>query len=142
MKILVSILVFLTALLIGGFLPTNSPNIYEKIYPDLTQGEINKLIGKRVINKSNLRNIIGLKYPSGMKFTLETGENSKAEIAENGETGTIVELDKQLSVREPFWREIMKNCGLLVKWDKKSSAGKDMFSCHDRFTKRLFLEIK
>ncbi|MGI8884111.1 MAG: hypothetical protein ACR2IA_07695 [Pyrinomonadaceae bacterium] len=142
MKKLVSISVFMTTLFIGLFLSTNTPTIYEKLYSQLTQKEVNDLMGKRVINKFNDHNIIGLKYPLGMKFTLEPEGNVKAEIVQNGETGTIVDIKKELLMKEHFWREVMKNCGLLVKWDKKNKDGKDMFSCDNRFTKRLFLQIE
>ena len=75
-----------------------------------------------------------------MKFTLELGV--KAEVLLNEETGIFVETKNELRLKEPFWQEVMRNCALLEKWDKKNEDERDMFSCTDRFTNRLFLQIK
>lgn len=141
MKILASISVFIITLIIGCLQPTTTPTIYEKIYPSLTQVEIKPLIGKKVINKTNKQIIIDPKYTIGIKFTLNS-DDPNGEMLQNGETGKIVSLPKTLEIKTPFWNKVMKKCGLFVKWDKKSLNGNDMFSCHSRYTKRLYLEIQ
>ncbi len=138
MRKLVSIFAFSSALFAGVFfLPVDIPTLYEKIYPVFGQDEINLLVGKKVTNK--------LSYSArqrGWKFPLDGEEKLIAEVLQNGETGTVVDLQKVLDGKSVGLQKIMKNCGLLVKWDEKSKDGRDMFSCHGRFSSRAFLEFE
>ncbi|CAN5401243.1 hypothetical protein BH20ACI1_BH20ACI1_02770 [soil metagenome] len=136
MKKLVSVSVFVIALLIGIFLPINTPTIYEKTYPTFSPNEINLLLGKKVINESNIR------QQRSMKFPLDDVENTSAEILQNGETGRIVNLQRVMEGKDVNLQKIMKNCNLLIKWDKKNKDGIDMFSCYGRFSSRAFLEFE
>lgn len=136
MRKLVSIFVFSVALFVGVFLmPVYTPTIYEKLYPTLGQDEINLLLGKRVINKSNT-------WQLGRKYPLDAEGNMTTEVSQNGETGRVVDLQKLMEGKDVNLQKIMKNCGLLVKWDEKNKRGQDMFSCHGRFASRAFLEFE
>lgn len=137
MKKLVSISVFAAAFLIGGFLPISTPTIYEKIYPKFSNKEINSLLGRKVINESNNWR------QRDMKFPLDNVENTSAEILQNGETGTVVDVQKVLEGKDTNLQKIVtKSCNLLVRWDKKNKDGIDMFSCYGRFSSHAFLEIE
>jgi hypothetical protein len=61
---------------------------------------------------------------------------------QNGETGRVVDLQKIMEGKNVNLQKIMKNCGLLVKWDEKNKYGQDMFSCYGRFASRVFLEFE
>ena len=137
MKKLVSISVFAAALLIGVFLPLNTPTIYEKMYPTFSSDEINSMLGKTVINKSNTWR------RRGMKYSLDSAEDMTFEVSQNGETGKVVDLQEVMAGKDVNFQKIMiKGCNLLVKWDEKSKDGKDMFSCDGRFSSRVYLEFK
>lgn len=140
---LVSIFIFSAALFAGVFfLPVETPTIYEKLYPTFSQSEINLLLGKKVINNPSSKSFIGLKYPRGMKYTLDSDREVIAEVGRNGETGTVVDLQKFMKVKDRNWQKLLEGCNILVKWDEKSIDGRDMFSCHGRFSRRVFLEFK
>jgi len=137
MRKLVSIFVFFAALFVGVFLlPVQTPTIYEKFYPALGQDEINSLLGKKIINKSSAGRWRGRKFP------LDSEENMIVEVSQNGETGRVVDLQEALEGKSVNLQKVMRNCGLLVKWDKKNKDGRDMFSCHGRFASRVFLEFE
>ncbi|MCY7347788.1 MAG: hypothetical protein LH614_16440 [Pyrinomonadaceae bacterium] len=143
MNKLVSIVVFSAALFVGVFcLPANTPTIYEKLYPSLSSDEINLLLGKRVINNSGKKNFAGFMYPLGMKYTLDADAKMMAEVGRNGEMGEVVSLQEFMKVKDPAWRKLLKDCNLLVKWDEKNEDGRNMFSCHGRFSSRIFLEFE
>lgn len=143
MRKLVSIFVFAAALLIGLFLlPSNTPTVYEKFYPSLSQYEVNSLLGKRVVNNPHEKSFIGLKYPLGMKYTLDADKPTIAEIGRAGETGNVVDAREFLKNKNSDWKRLLANCNLLVKWDEKSVDGREMFSCHGRFSSRVFLEFE
>jgi len=135
MRKLVSIFVFSAALFVGVFsIPVYTPTIYEKLYPTLSQDEINSLVGKKVVNRSNTW------WRRGMKYPLEG--NMNGEVSQNGETGRVVDLQKVMKGKDINLQKIMKKCNLLVKWDEKNKRGQDMFSCHGRFASRAFLEFQ
>jgi len=137
MRKLVSIIVFSAALFVGVFsLPVDTPTIYEKFYPTFSQDEINSLIGKRVINRSKTF------WLPGRKFPLHNEGNLTTEVLQNGETGRVVDLQKALEGKVVNLQKVMKNCGLLVKWDKKNNDGRDMYSCQGRFSSRVFLKFE
>ena len=143
MRKLISIFVFSAALFIGLFaLPINTPTVYEKLYPSLSQNEVNLLLGKKVVNNSGNKSFVGLKYPLGMKYTLDSSAKVTAEVGRSGEMGVVVDLQKFMKVRDPDWEKLLVNCNLLVKWNEKNIDGRDMFSCHGRFSSRVFLEFK
>ena len=143
MRKLVSIFVFSVALFVGVFfLPANNPTIYEKLYPSLNSDEINLLLGKRVINNSGKKSFVGFMYPLGMKYTLDADTRMMAEVGRSGETGEVVNLQEFMKVNDPAWQKLLKDCNLLVKWDEKNEDGRDMFSCHGRFSSRVFLEFE
>ncbi len=77
-----------------------------------------------------------------MKYSLDEREGIAAEVLENGETGRVVDLQKVMEGKDIGLQRVMKNCGLLVEWDKKNKDGRDMFSCHNRFSSRKFLEFE
>jgi hypothetical protein len=136
MRKLVSIFVFSAALFVGVFsIPVYTPTIYEKLYPTLGQDEINLLVGKKVVNKSNI-------WQPGRKYPLHNEGNLTTEILQSGETGRVVDFQKVMELKDVNLQKIMKNCGLLVKWDGKNKRGQDMFSCHGRFASRAFLEFQ
>ncbi len=150
MRKLVSIFIFSAALFVGVFfLPVDTPTIYEKIYPDFSQDEMNLLIGKKVSNKADTGQWLGRKYsldiefnPRGRKYPLDDKDNMIADVLQDGEKGTVVDLQAVLKDKSVFLQKVMKNCGLLVQWDAKNKDGRDMFSCNRRFTSRAFLEFK
>ena len=123
-------------------LPINNPTIYEKIYPSLSLSEVNSLLGKKVINNSGDKSFIGLHYPLGMKYTLDAERNVAAEVGKSGETGIVVDLHEFMKTKDSAWQKLLANCSLLVKWDEKNEDGRDMFSCHGRFSSRVFLEFE
>lgn len=142
MRKLVSIFVFFAALFIGVLVfPADNPTISEKIYPSFSQKEINLLLGRRVVNNPANKSFGGFKYPLGMKYTLDAEGEVMAEVGKNGETGEIVNLQEFMKVKNPDWQKLLEGCNLLVKWDEKSIDGRDMFSCHGRFSSRVFLSI-
>lgn len=137
MRKLVSILIFSAALFVGVFfLPVDTPTIYEKIYPVFSQDEMNLLIGKKVSNKPVTERWRGWKYPVDDKGSINSV------VLQDGETGTVVDLQKVLNGKSLRWQEAMKNCGLLVQWDAKDKDGRDMFTCNNRFTSRAFLKFE
>lgn len=140
MKILVSISVFTIALMIGCLQPTTTPTLYEEMYPRLTQNEIQSLVGKKVINKYYKINNYGFGQPRGAKYSLAEKE-SEGGFLKDGDTGEVVNLSDTLNKIHPVWRKLMRNCGLLVKWDEKSARGNDLYSCHGRYSKRIGLEV-
>ncbi len=143
MRKLVSIFVFAATLLIGLFLlPSNTPTVYEKLYPSLTQDEVSSLLGKRVANNQDGKSFIGLKYPLGMKYTLDADKPGIAEIGRDGETGIVIEVRDFLKTKDRHWQKLLGDCNLLVKWDEKSADGRNLFSCHGRFSSRMFLEFE
>ncbi len=81
-------------------------------------------------------------YPLGMKYTLDAEGDVKAECRRNGETGEIVSLQEFMKVKDPIWQKLLEECSLLVKWYEKNEDGRDMFSCHGRFSSRVFLEFE
>ncbi len=136
MRKLVSIFIFSAALFVGVFsIPVNTPTIYEKWYPTFGQDEINSLLGKKVVNKSNT-------WQPDRKYALDTEGNIPVEILQNRETGRIVDFQKVMAGKNINLQKIMKNCGLLVKWNEKNKRGQDMFSCYGRFASRAFLEFE
>ncbi len=137
MRKLVSIFVFSAALFVGVFsLPIYTPTIYEKLYPVFSQDEINSLVGKKVTNKT-----VAGRW-CGMKFTLDPEGVLTVEFFQNGETGTIVDVQNEMSGKDVMLQKIKKNCNLVVKWDKKNKDGRDMYSCDGRFSSRVFLEFE
>ncbi len=90
MRKLVSIFVFSATLFVGVFsIPIPTPTIYEKLYPTLGQDEINLLLGKKIVNKSNVWQI-------DRKYPLHSEGNLTTEVLQNGETGEIVDFQKIL----------------------------------------------
>jgi hypothetical protein len=137
MRKLVSIFVFSAALFVGVFsLPVYTPTIYEKLYPAFSQDEVDSFVGKKVTNKTDAWRW------RGMKFPLDIKGDSTAEFSQNGETGRVVDVQNEMTGKDIRLQKIMKNCGLLVKWDKKNKDGKDMYSCDGRFSSRVFLEFE
>ena len=137
MKKLVSISAFAAAFLIGGFLPINTPTIYERMYPTFSNDEINLMVGKRFTYRS------GAWRQRDMKYSLDAPQGMTVEVTQRGETGRIVDLREVMAGKDVnFQKVVMKGCNLLVKWDEKSKDGKDMFSCYGRFSSRVYLEIE
>ena len=147
MKKLVSISVLLAAFLIGAMSPIDKPTIYERFYPDYSQDEINSLVGKRVVHQYTDYNFIRFRHRGILqsykmvKYPFETERNS-AEFLTNGETGKFIGLEEVLATKNPVWRKVLNQCPLLIKWDKKNTEGKDMYSCSYRFSDRISLKIE
>ncbi len=126
MRKLFSIFIFAAALFGGLFsVPSDTPTLYERIYPSFSQSEANSLLGKRVRNKFFSQRFVGMKYP------MNTTGKMAAEKVKIGETGQVVGLYK---------RDV--GFGLLVKWDEQNKNGDDLFSVDNRFSSRVFLEFQ
>lgn len=93
-------------------------------------------MGEKVINRSNTE------WRRDMKFSLDSAENMTSEILQNGETGKVVNVRKVMAGKDVNFQNVMKTCGLLIKWDAKSAERKEMFSCYGRFASRAFLEFE
>lgn len=147
MKKLVLISVFFATFLIGAMSPIDKPNIYERFYPGYSQNEINSLVGKKVVHQYNDYNFIKfhrrgiLQGYRMMKYPLETERNS-SETLNNGNIGKFISVEEVLVTKNPAWRNVLKNCPLLIKWDEKNADGKEMFSCAYRFADRISLKIE
>ncbi len=143
MRKIVSIFIFSAALFIGTFfVPVNTPTLHEKLYPSLSPSEINLLLGRKVTNNPGDKSFGGLMYPLGTKYTLDADGDMMAEVGRNGETGEVVNLEEFMKVKDTNWQKLLEECNLLVKWDEKNEDGRDMFSCHGRFSSRVFLEFE
>lgn len=139
MQKLVSIFIFSAALFVGVFsipIYIYTPTVYEKLYPTLGQDEINSLLEKRVTDRSTTWG------DRGRKFPLDIEGDMSVEILQNGETGRVVDLQKIMDGKDVNLQKLMKNCGLLVKWDKQNKNGEDMFSCYGRFASRVYLNFE
>ncbi len=139
MKKLVSISVLIITFMLGAMSPIDKPTIYERFYPDFSQNEFNSLLGKKVIFKYQY--IIGLQKYRVVSYPIDA-EKNPIHFLRIGDTGKFVSVEKVLENKNPAWRKIMKNCPLLIKWDEKNAAGKEMFTCADRFTNRVFWEVE
>lgn len=140
MRKLASIFVFSAALFVGIFsLPVYTPTIYEKLYPSFSQDEVDSLVGRKVRNKTIDRQRRGMKFPLGIK---DAKVDLTFEFAQSGETGRIVDLQSEMKGMDVGLKGVVMNCNLLVKWDEKNKDGRDMYSCDNRFTSRVFLEFE
>ncbi len=119
MRKLVSIFVFSVALFIGLFsIPSDTPTLYEKIYPSFSQSEADSLLGRRVKNKSLGKTIRGMKYPINFnnRFAVtESPVNKKEKIVSEevqiGETGQVIGLYK---------RDV--GFGVIIKWYEQAEV--------------------